>query len=149
MNRTLKLVCALVLGVTLAACGGTDKKSGTPAAPATITLGFSAWPGWFPWQVAEDEGLFKKNGVDVKLKYFESYTDSLTALATGAIDANSQTLNDTLSSASGGAKPGRSCISWPTWAEAITSCQICAGKPPPVTAFISAPESLPTQTPVT
>jgi NitT/TauT family transport system substrate-binding protein len=104
MNRTLKLACALVLGVTLAACGSTDKKTGSPAAPATITLGFSAWPGWFPWQVAEDEGLFKKNGVDVKLKYFESYTDSLTALATGAIDANSQTLNDTLASVAGGAK---------------------------------------------
>jgi NitT/TauT family transport system substrate-binding protein len=104
MNRTLKLVCALVLGVTLAACGGTDNKPGTSAAPATITLGFSAWPGWFPWQVAEEQGLFTKNGVDVDLKYFESYTDSLTALSTGNLDANSQTLNDTLSSVSGGAK---------------------------------------------
>jgi NitT/TauT family transport system substrate-binding protein len=105
MNRTLKLACALVLGVTLTACsGGTDTKTDTPAAPATITLGFSAWPGWFPWQVAEEQGLFKKNGVDVKIKYFESYTDSLTALATGAIDANSQTLNDTLASVAGGAK---------------------------------------------
>jgi NitT/TauT family transport system substrate-binding protein len=69
-----------------------------------ITLGFSAWPGWFPWQVAQDEGLFTRNGVDVDLKYYENYTDSLNALAGGAIDANSQTLNDTLASMSGGAK---------------------------------------------
>ena len=40
----------------------------------------------------------------VELKYFDSYTDSLTALATGNVDANSQTLNDTLTSVSGGAK---------------------------------------------
>jgi NitT/TauT family transport system substrate-binding protein len=77
----------------------------TPAGPHhRIILGFSAWPGWFPWQVAQDEGLFAKNGVEVELKYYESYTDSLNALTTGAIDANSQTLNDTLASMSSGAK---------------------------------------------
>jgi NitT/TauT family transport system substrate-binding protein len=42
--------------------------------------------------------------VNVELKWFDSYTDSLNALSTGAIDANSQTLNDTLASMSGGAK---------------------------------------------
>jgi NitT/TauT family transport system substrate-binding protein len=96
------LLCAISLfGVTaLSAC------SEAPAAQGggKITLGFSAWPGWFPWQVAEEQGLFKKNNVDVELKYFDSYTDSLNALSTGAIDGNSQTLNDTLVSVSGGAK---------------------------------------------
>ncbi|CRK60170.1 Urea carboxylase-related ABC transporter, periplasmic substrate-binding protein [Alloactinosynnema sp. L-07] len=48
--------------------------------------------------------MFAKNGVNVDLKYFDSYTDSLNALSTGAIDANSQTLNDTLASVSGGAQ---------------------------------------------
>ncbi|WP_086668913.1 ABC transporter substrate-binding protein [Lentzea kentuckyensis] len=69
-----------------------------------ITLGLSAWPGWFPWQVAQEQGFFKRNGVDVELKYFDSYTDSLNALSSGAIDANSQTLNDTIASVSGGAE---------------------------------------------
>ncbi|WP_202609761.1 ABC transporter substrate-binding protein [Herbidospora solisilvae] len=80
--------------------------AGGPATPAAapITLGFSAWPGWFPWQVAQEQGLFEKNGVTVELKYFDSYTDSLNALATGTIDANSQTLNDTLASVAGGAQ---------------------------------------------
>ncbi|GAA4539402.1 ABC transporter substrate-binding protein [Amycolatopsis samaneae] len=95
------ILCALTLaGVTaLAGCGSSDASRGSK-----ITLGFSAWPGWFPWQVAQEKGLFAKNGVDVELKYFESYTDSINALSSGAIDANSQTLNDTLSSVSGGAK---------------------------------------------
>jgi NitT/TauT family transport system substrate-binding protein len=94
-------VCALsLLGVTaLSAC------SEAPAAQGgKITLGYSAWPGWFPWAVAKEQKLFEKNNVDVELKYFDSYTDSLNALSTGAIDGNSQTLNDTLVSVSGGAK---------------------------------------------
>ncbi|WP_198169000.1 ABC transporter substrate-binding protein [Herbidospora daliensis] len=85
------------------ACAAAPAEQATPSA-APITLGFSAWPGWFPWQVAEEQGLFEKNGVTVELKYFDSYTDSLNALATGTIDANSQTLNDTLASVAGGAK---------------------------------------------
>jgi len=42
--------------------------------------------------------------VDVELKYFDNYLDSLSALANGAVTANSQTLNDTLISVSGNAK---------------------------------------------
>ncbi|MEU8076144.1 ABC transporter substrate-binding protein [Catellatospora citrea] len=92
-------VAALVLPAT--ACGADEP---APGAPATVVLGFSAWPGWFPWQVAQEQGLFAKNGVTVELKYFDSYTDSLTALATGNLSANSQTLGDTLTSVSGGAQ---------------------------------------------
>jgi NitT/TauT family transport system substrate-binding protein len=87
------------------ACASADNAATpTAAAGGKITLGFSAWPGWFPWQVAQEQGLFKKHGLEVELKYFDSYTDSLNALATGKIDANSQTLNDTLASVAGGAK---------------------------------------------
>jgi NitT/TauT family transport system substrate-binding protein len=79
--------------------------SGSPPATssAPLKLGFSAWPGWFPWQVAQDEGLFKSNNLTVDLKWFDGYAESLSALAAGQIDANSQTLNDTLSAISKGA----------------------------------------------
>jgi len=93
--------CALAL-VGCAALAACSLNASTPA--STITLGFSAWPGWFPWQVAQEQGLFAKHNVNVELKYYDSYTDSIKALATGKIDANSQTLNDTLASVSGGAK---------------------------------------------
>ncbi|GAA0370120.1 ABC transporter substrate-binding protein [Microbispora corallina] len=103
-RRRLTAVLTLVLALALGA--GCASPARTPAASpgGAITLGFSAWPGWFPWQVAEERGLFRANGVNVELKYFDSYTDSLNALATGKIDANSQTLNDTLASVAGGAK---------------------------------------------
>ena len=96
------LVKAVAGAALLSACG--SKEAASPSGGAAVTIGFSAWPGWFPWQVAQDKGFFAKNNVAVTLKYFDSYTDSLNALATGNLSANSQTLNDTLSSVSGGAK---------------------------------------------
>ncbi|PWK81285.1 NitT/TauT family transport system substrate-binding protein [Lentzea atacamensis] len=96
-RRISRFLVALVL-LCATAC------TSTPTSAGKVTLGFSAWPGWFPWQVAQEQDLFRRNGLDVELKYFDSYTDSLNALSSGAIDANSQTLNDTLASVSGGAQ---------------------------------------------
>ncbi|MFC0105240.1 ABC transporter substrate-binding protein [Kibdelosporangium aridum] len=95
-SRLLAALMSVIGLLAVSACGGPGP------APSKIKLGFSAWPGWLPWQVAEERGLFKVNGVDVELQYFDSYTDSLTALSTGAIDANSQTLNDTIASVGSG-----------------------------------------------
>jgi NitT/TauT family transport system substrate-binding protein len=75
----------------------------TGADTTTVRLGFSAWPGWFPWQVAQDKGIFKENNVSVDLKWFDGYLESINALTAQQIDANSQTLNDTISAVSGGA----------------------------------------------
>lgn len=88
------------------AAAATEPAGGTVPGPSgeTVKLGFSAWPGWFPWQVAEEAGIFEEVGLDVDLTYFEGYIDSLNALAAGQIDANSQTLNDTLTSVSAGAE---------------------------------------------
>jgi NitT/TauT family transport system substrate-binding protein len=104
MRKTGKL--GIVLLLLAAACTKTASTTAPSAAPTgqQITIGFSAWPGWFPWQVAEEKGLFTKAGLNVKMQYFESYTDSLNALAAGKIDANSQTTNDTVSSVAAGAK---------------------------------------------
>jgi NitT/TauT family transport system substrate-binding protein len=106
-RRVIRMTALLTLAVLATACGGSSSSSsssGGGAKAGTIRLGFSAWPGWFPWQVAEEKGIFAKHGIKVDLTYFESYTDSLNALASGNLDANSQTLNDTVSSVAGGAK---------------------------------------------
>lgn len=111
---------AIAAALILAACSSAATSTPTPApeapaAPAAATseapvatgspikLGFSAWPGWFPWQVAEEAGLFKEAGVNVDLVWFEGYLDSINALAGGQLDANSQTLNDTIGSIGAGA----------------------------------------------
>ena len=80
-----------------------DSTSAPSGNAASVRLGFSAWPGWFPWQVAQDEKLFEKNKIAVDLKWFDGYTESLSTLTAGQIDANSQTLNDTISAVAGGA----------------------------------------------
>jgi NitT/TauT family transport system substrate-binding protein len=97
-------LAAVAISALLVACGGDDDDdSGSAASGEPIKLGFSAWPGWFPWQVAEEQGIFKRAGVNVELVWFEGYLDSINALASGQLDANSQTLNDTLASVAAGA----------------------------------------------
>jgi NitT/TauT family transport system substrate-binding protein len=72
-----------------------------PAA-AEVKIGLSDWPGWVAWYVAEQKGFFKKHGADVKLVWFANYTDSISALSAGQIDANSQTWSDTMAPLSKG-----------------------------------------------
>lgn len=62
-----------------------------------IIMGYSAWAGWWPWAIAEEEGLFEANNVNVKLQWFDSYLASMKSLAAGQLDANCQTLSDTIS----------------------------------------------------
>jgi NitT/TauT family transport system substrate-binding protein len=93
-----------VVALVAAACGSSSKSSSTgAAAPVKLTIGYSAWPGWFPLAVADAKGLFTDAGLDVDLKYFADYTASLDALASGSIDVNAQTLNDTIFAVASGA----------------------------------------------
>lgn len=72
------------------------------AAQAEVKVGVSDWPGWVAWYVAEQKGYFKKHGADVKLVWFANYTDSISALSAGQLDANSQTWSDTMAPLSKG-----------------------------------------------
>ncbi len=80
-----------------------ETDTASSAGAGAVRLGFSAWPGWFPWQVAQEEGIFNANNAQVDLKWFDGYLESINALTAGQIDANSQTLGDTVNSVSGGA----------------------------------------------
>lgn len=97
------VVVALLLG---SACGGDDDDDVTTDDGADegdpIRLGYSAWPGWFVWAVTDEAGIFDEVGIDVELTYFSDYLGSLDAMTAGQLDANSQTLNDTLVSVSAG-----------------------------------------------
>ncbi|HEX8235262.1 MAG TPA: ABC transporter substrate-binding protein [Abditibacteriaceae bacterium] len=101
------LAAAALLGVVLAGCannaaqtgssdGGTSSATttGTGANAKPISIGMSDWPGYLVWDIAEQQGFFKKHNVNVKLVWFPVYTDSLNAFAAGQLDGNSQTWND-------------------------------------------------------
>ncbi len=108
MRRWFSFCGVFLAGLVLAvSCGSpdapvaTDDGSGesSPAAPqgAPVVMGYSNWAGWWPWAVAEAEGIFEANGANVELKWFDSYLASMEAMAAGQLDANCQTLNDTIS----------------------------------------------------
>lgn len=108
-RQILGLSAAFVSSLLLTIGCGQGSQSGGPAPEVTsgtgqttasgdpIMLGYSSWAGWWPWAIAEEEGLFEKNGANVKLVWFDGYLESIQALASGQLDANSQTLNDTIS----------------------------------------------------
>jgi NitT/TauT family transport system substrate-binding protein len=95
----LTVSCAQNTPEATAPADGTDTAE-TPAevdAGEPVKLGYSSWAGWWPWAIAEEEGLFEENGANVELIWFDGYLESMQALASGQLDANSQTLNDTIS----------------------------------------------------
>ncbi len=77
--------------------GSDDSSAPAAASNEPIVIGYSSWPGWWPWAIAEQEGLFAANNVNVEMKWFDGYIQSMEALAAGQIDGNCQTLNDTIS----------------------------------------------------
>ena len=100
LGLTLTVSCTnpatYIVTTTDAASSGSNNEN-------IASLGFSAWPGWFPWQVAQEQKIFDANQASVNLKWFDGYLESISALTAQQISANSQTLNDTVSSLSAGA----------------------------------------------
>lgn len=87
--RVLRNLLSSLLSVTL------TLGALAPAA-AEVKVGVSDWPGWVAWYVAEQKGFFAAHGAKVKLVWFANYSDSISALSTGQLDANSQTWSDTM-----------------------------------------------------
>lgn len=105
MKKSLKATLVLLLMVSmtfLAACSGGSKETAGGGSDDPITIALSPWPGWYMWYLVEEKGFFEKHGVNVKLEFFPVYSDSLQAIAAGKVDANSQTLSDSLAPLSKG-----------------------------------------------
>jgi NitT/TauT family transport system substrate-binding protein len=89
-----------LFSLTLAVSCGYNQNSPNSESPMTsdrpVVLGYSSWAGWWPWAIAQEEGIFTANGLNVQLKWFDGYLESLQAFSAGQLDANCQTLNDTI-----------------------------------------------------
>ncbi len=103
-GRSRRFTAIMVMAVVVATTGVIAAPAAHAAKADEVTIGYSAWPGWFPLAVADQAGIFEKNGLDVDLKYFADYIASLDAMVAGKLDANTQTLNDTMASVAGGSK---------------------------------------------
>ena len=85
---------AIFLFLSLVFVKGIDKGTATPiSAPAII--GYSNSPSWWPWIIVDEQNLFEKKGINAKLEWYDSYSDSVRDLNAGLIDGNSQLLEDT------------------------------------------------------
>ena len=107
IRKLLSLATAFFLSLVLAVgCNTAIDNANTASSPDSvpILIGYSSWAGWWPWAIAESEGLFAQNGVNVELKWFDDYTASMEALANGQLDGNCQTLSDTISFAASAVK---------------------------------------------
>jgi NitT/TauT family transport system substrate-binding protein len=82
MKRLLTALCAFA--ALLAA--------GTAFAQEKVVLGMSGWTGFQPLKLAELAGIFKKNGVDVEIRFIAPVQRSA-ALASGALNAAATTVD--------------------------------------------------------
>ena len=73
------------------------------AGAASMSLGYSDWPGWVAWQVAIDKGWLKEAGLDINFNWFD-YSASMDAFAAGKIDGDFVTNGDALVTGAGGAR---------------------------------------------
>lgn len=74
-----------------------------PVSAEPLKIGYSDWPGWVAWEIANEKKWFAEEGVDVKLEWFD-YVASMEAFAAGKIDAVSMTNGDALVTGSSGAQ---------------------------------------------
>lgn len=104
-NKIVSIVgiffASLILTISCSQAPNTSDSStpdtGNAPTGEAIVIGYSNWAGWWPWAIAEQEGIFAKNNVNVELKWFDGYLESMNAFAAGELDGNCQTLNDTIS----------------------------------------------------
>ncbi|RYL88517.1 aliphatic sulfonate ABC transporter substrate-binding protein [Sporolactobacillus sp. THM7-4] len=104
-KKLMSVFIACLLILTMTACGSSSaaNHSGTTASSkGPIKLAFSPLPTWYFWYLVQEKGFFKKRHVNVKLVYFPVYSDSISALNAGKVDANSEALIDCISPISKG-----------------------------------------------
>lgn len=94
---------ARLLGAVLLAAALSAGFAGAPRAEP-LRIAFSDWPGWVPWEIAKEKGLFEKNGVDVELVWMD-YVPSMQAFAAGKVDGVSCTNGDALVTGATSNKP--------------------------------------------
>src|SRR5436190_20987221 len=75
--------------------------AGSAIAQEKVVLGMSGWTGFQPLKLAELAGIFKKNGVDIEIRFIAPVQRSA-ALASGALNAAATTVDQHIVWASAG-----------------------------------------------
>lgn len=90
LNKLFKVFSVvLVFSIFVSACGTkqTTAKNASKKEPTKLTIGTMPAPDSLPLYVAQKEGYFKAEGLDVKLTGFKSPKDRDAAIASGQLNA--------------------------------------------------------------
>lgn len=87
MKKFMYCLISLVMVFALSACGsGKSETQSTEDGLTKVTLGMVPWPAFEMFYLAEEKGIFEKNGLDVDIQEFSSTTDNSSAFVGGQLD---------------------------------------------------------------
>lgn len=87
MKKFICCLMSLVMVCALSACGsGKVEPSSNEEGLTKVTLGMVPWPAFELFYLAEEKGIFEKNGLDVDIQEFSSTTDNSSAFVGGQLD---------------------------------------------------------------
>lgn len=91
--RSFRILTLIVIfAMFFSACAPTSVAAEKPP----LRVGWSLWPGWYPLLIAQELGLYEKNGANIELVYYDLYKDIQPALASGMLDGGGLALGDVL-----------------------------------------------------
>ena len=87
--RARRTAAAAVIGVSLlavtACAGGSTGGAGGDGEVSTVGMGIQPWLGYGPWYIAQENGYFEDEGVDVEITNFMNDADMSAAFASDRI----------------------------------------------------------------
>ncbi len=96
--RVLALLAVVAISIFAVACGSSDSSESsssdsaaipTTPEPGQFRMGIEPWLGYGPWHVAQEQGIFKQNGLDdVKIINFTTDDQINSAFAAGKLDGS-------------------------------------------------------------
>ncbi|MGN1318235.1 MAG: aliphatic sulfonate ABC transporter substrate-binding protein [Lachnospirales bacterium] len=87
MKKLISLLMSVVMAFSLSACGGGETETASSENGLTkVTLGMVPWPAFEIFYLADEKGIFEKNGLDVDIQEFSSTTDNSSAFVGGQLD---------------------------------------------------------------
>lgn len=87
MKKFICILLSLIMTFSLVACGNKEAEKGSSESGLTkVSLGMVPWPAFELFYLAEEEGIFEKNGLDVDIQEFSSTTDNSSAFVGGQLD---------------------------------------------------------------
>lgn len=93
-NLLHKIILLAMATLLLASCGMTPTSATTSKTPLRVE--FTRWWGDYTLIIAQEQGFFKKHGVEVELVYYDSFSQAIPDMAASRIDAGLLNIGDAI-----------------------------------------------------